>query len=583
MKFLFVKPYTRLLLLLLAVSMAGCKQSPSTAESLAAADTVLFNGRIYTANVGNDWVEAVAIADGVIVYAGSNEGALATAHDDTQRVDVNGAMVMPGINDGHAHPSWGGQQLLYECRFGFTATPDEIAQALRQCIEADPDSQWITGGQWTSDFFANHDIGSPRRWLDEISTEKAILLGDDSLHNAWANSKALELAGINRDTVDPEAGKYARDANGEPNGLLYETAANFVRSRVPQLTTEQRKAAILAAIRQGNRFGVTGINDALVDPDTLRAYVALDTAGALTARLSVSLVTPMEYRVKPLEIDKYVALRDLSVQRNVDARFVKMFLDGVPTAARTALMLENYQTDAAHPHSTRGDLQVDPQVLAQDLIALDKAGFTVKLHAAGDGSIRVALNALQLARQANGQSGLRHELAHAGYIDPADLPRFAELDVVADLSPALWFPSPVMDSVIGAVGERGRHYFPVKALLDSGAATLLGSDWPAVAVDLNPWPAIEGLVTRRNPSVPGGEALWPEQAVSLEQALAIATLEGARALRLQHRTGSIEVGKSADLIVLNQNLFEIPAHKIGDTQVIETWFEGKRVFGRSAL
>ena len=264
----------------------------------------------------------------------------------------------------------------------------------------------------------------------------------------------------------------------------------------------------------------------------------------------------------------------------VNAGYVKIFLDGVPTASRTAYMLEEYLTDEQHPDATRGFLLVSPDVLAQDMVALDRAGFTVKLHAAGDGSVRVALDAIEAAREANGDSGLRHELAHAGFIHPEDLPRFAALNVTADLSPYLWYPSPIIGSIEGALGERGQRYWPVKDLLASGAVVVLGSDWPSAARDLSPWHAVEALVTRRNPFTDDEKTHWPEQAISLEQALEIVTIGGARALQLEDRSGSVSLGKSADLIVLDRNLFEIPAQQISQTHVQQTWLAGELIYDR---
>jgi len=202
------------------------------------------------------------------------------------------------------------------------------------------------------------------------------------------------------------------------------------------------------------------------------------------------------------------------------------------------------------------------------------------MHAAGDGAVRVALDAIEQVRKTNGASGLRHEIAHAGYIHPDDLPRFAELNVTADLSPYLWFPRPINESILDAIGERALDYWPIRDLLESGANVAAGSDWPSVAESVNPWPAIEALVTRRNPYTNGEEALWPEQAITLEQALKIFTLDGARAYRLEEQTGSIEPGKSADLIVLNQNLFEVPIESVSETTINKTFFEGRVVFTR---
>ena len=193
--------------------------------------------------------------------------------------------------------------------------------------------------------------------------------------------------------------------------------------------------------------------------------------------------------------------------------------------------------------------------------------------------MQVALDAIEATRKANGHSGLRHELAHAGYIDETDLPRFAELDAVADLSPYLWHPSPIIDSVVQAVGSpRGERYWSIKDLLDTNAPILAGSDWPAAVETIDPWAGIEAMVTRADPRDQFPGVFWPEQAITLEQALKIYTIDGARALALDHMTGSIEVGKSADMILLSHNLFEINAGAIGNTEVHATYFEGELVY-----
>jgi hypothetical protein len=175
---------------------------------------------------------------------------------------------------------------------------------------------------------------------------------------------------------------------------------------------------------------------------------------------------------------------------------------------------------------------------------------------------------------------LRHELAHASYIHPDDVPRFAALDAVADISPVLWYPSPIVDAVVSAVGPRGEHFFPVRDLLDSGALVVAGTDWPAVAPSANPWVGIEALVSRRDPSGQREGQLWPEQAVTLEEAIRIYTLNGARALKLDDLTGSIEVGKSADFIVLDRHLFEVPIEDVGETEVLMTFFVGRLIHTR---
>ena len=554
----------------------GATQAVST-NSLA--ETVFINGRIYTLNSAAPWVDAIAVTKGKYIYAGSVEGVQSFIGKNTVQVELGGKMLMPGVNDGHSHPWQGGLTTLYKCNFPFTATPNEVAAQLRKCIAASPDQAWLIGGQWTSDFFNKFDIPSPKKWLDAISTDRAIYLSDDATHNAWVNSKTLALAGIDRNTSNPQGGTYVRDEHGELNGLVYEQAREKIKALIPNWTEPQYRAAIIEAGHQANRFGLTGVTEARADATVLGVYQKLDLEEGLTVHLVAAHQTPREYRAYPLDIEVFVAAREKFKSPHLHTSFVKVFLDGVPTASRTAYMLEDYlAVEGAQP--INGVLNVAPEALAADLIALDKAGFTLKIHTAGDGSVRIALDAIEAARNANGNSGLQHQLAHAGFIDPKDISRFAQLNATADLSPYIWYPSPIIDSIVGAIGERGRHYFPVKALLDSGAPVLMGSDWPSAAKNLSPWHAIEALVTRKNPFSSGEQMLWPEQAITLQQALKIATLDGAKALRLQQLTGSIEVGKSADFIILNHNLFDIPSSSISDTEVEQTWFEGVLVYSK---
>jgi predicted amidohydrolase YtcJ len=245
-------------------------------------------------------------------------------------------------------------------------------------------------------------------------------------------------------------------------------------------------------------------------------------------------------------------------------------------------MLDPYVADEKHGDQFTGNLLHEPEQLKADVVALDAQGLTVKIHATGDRALRVALDAFAAAREANGDSGLHHEVSHAELMHPDDLPRFESLNVTAEMCPVLWYPSPLvaaMEPVIGT--ERTERFWPVKSLYESGALVIYGSDWPSVALDPSPWPGIEAMITRRDPyGVTGGE-MGPNQAVDLETALTILTRNGAVAAKLGDATGSIEVGKAADFIVLDRNLFEIPVEDIGDTQVLLTVVEGKTVYEKN--
>ncbi|MCF7980402.1 MAG: amidohydrolase [Pseudomonadales bacterium] len=570
------------LLILFTMLISACnKSSEPNASAQNAADTLLVNGKIYTVDASQPWVEAVAIKDGKYQYVGDMNGVKQYRGKQTQVIDLQGKMAMPGINDAHVHPEMGGLKMLYECVFPFTAGPDEIALTLEKCVKENPDAEWIIGGQWDSDLFVNHNLASPKALLDSVSGNKAVMLSSDSGHDGWVNSKALQLAGINKNTEPVEGGVIGRDPHtGEPNGLLLEHAKELVGKLIPDWTLTQYKAATVYAMETANQYGITGFKDAWTKEGALTAFKALSDTNQITLHLAAAI--DVKYGLdqdESFDVSKLETLRDNYDTSQVDTRFVKIFMDGVPTSSRTAAMLANYlPTKDGHSHS--GGLHFNPEKLAEMITELDKAGFTVKIHTAGDRSVRVTLDAIEQARIRNGDSGLRHELAHAGYIDETDLPRFAALNAVADLSPYLWHPSPIIDSVLGAVGERGEHYWPIKDLLASGAPVAAGSDWPAAVPTMDPWVGIEAMVTRADPRGQFPGTFWPEQAITLAQALEIYTMGGARALRLENQTGSVMLGKSADLTVLNQNLFDIPVEKISDTQVEMTFFTGKMVFQR---
>lgn len=555
--------------------LSACQTTPNS----TVADLIIHNARVYTI-AEPEWADAIAVKGDRIIFVGDSDEAKQLVGANSRVVDLNGAMLMPGINDAHLHPVIGAMKVLFQCNFPFSAKLAEIQETVAQCASTS-EREWITGGQWDSDFFLTNDVPSPRAALDKVSGDKAVFLSADSGHDAWLNSKALKIAGITRDTKDPEGGTIVRDEQGEPNGLLLEKAQYLVQSKLPPHTEEEYVRGAYKLMEIANGFGVTGMKDASADESDIRALATLAGKGALSAHMAMAInVSKDNWSAQGFSVNDIGRIRDQYATKNLDTRFAKIFLDGVPTSSRTASMLADYLPANEGDETHSGDLHFKLSELTDMLIALDSAGYTVKVHTAGDGSVRVALDALEQLRKVNGQSGLRHELAHAGYIAANDIPRFSQLNVVADFSPFLWHPSPIIDSIIGAVGPRALEYWPTVDLLASDAAILAGSDWPSAVASMNPWYGIEALVTRADPNGLHKGQLWQRQAVSLEQALKIFTLDGARALRLDHDTGSIEVGKLADFIVLSDNLFEGEPATIGDTEVINTVFGGNIVFAR---
>ena len=556
--------------------------------ALAAAQTppaeqIFVGGSIYTQDDTQPWAEAVAIANGRYLAVGSNSAVRAYAGPHTRVTDLKGRMLMPGLIDAHVHAANGAMAELYDCVFPATVTPQQLRPILLACVKQAPPGAWLIGGNWGRNFFNDYRLESPRRWLDAIVGDHPVILSDDATHNAWVNSAALRLAGVDAGSADPVGGRFEREADGKtPNGVALETAADLLNKAVSPRTAGQLRAGIMRVQKLAQRFGIVGIKEADAFTPTIAAYHDADIAHQLNLYVATCITTvPMQQQPESqLDFTALDAVRDHYRSDLVDTRFVKIFLDGIPTPSRTAAMLAPYLPDAKGA-VTSGLLHVAPETLRDDLIELDRRGYTVKMHAAGDRAIRVGLDAVAAVRQGNHAGVLHHELAHAGYIAADDLPRFAALQVLADLSPVIWYPSPIIDSILAAVGERGQQYWPVRTLVASNALLAAGSDWPSVSPSMDPWGGIEALITRSDPYRASTRRLWPEEAVDLKTALRIYTLGGAVALRREAETGSIIAGKSADFIVLDRNLFKVPVTQIGATRVLMTYFRGHKVFDRA--
>ena len=567
--------------------LVGCGQREATEASGPTsdriADTVVINGSVYTDGAKGSRVAAFAVKDGRFLAVGSHDEISAVIGDGTEVIDVKGAAVLPGLLDAHVHPFQGGEKVLYSCNFSFDTTPDQLAATIKACAEAEGAPEWIIGGQWNSNFFVDNDIESPRAFLDAVSGGHPVFLDDDSAHHGWANTRALELAGValSPDTPDPSGGVFVRDEEGIPNGVLLEAAAGVVYSIIPPYSPAQKAAAVATASTIANSFGVTAWGDARVPEAAMQAYHAADEAGELSVH---AVLYQASYghggEPQPLEpVSAYDERANRFGSANVQAKAIKFFLDGVPTASRSALMVAPYTTDAMHPEETLGMQMIATPELNTAVTRFDAAGYLIKIHTAGDGAVRVALDAIAVARLTNGSPGQPISLAHAGYIDPADLDRFRALNAVADFTPYLWYPRPIIESVVQAVGlPRGAEYWPTRDLLDLGALVNGGSDWPAAAADMNPWPAIESLVTRRHPTSDSKETFWAEQAVSLDDAIVLWTTQPALIMGIDDRAGSIVVGKSADFIVLNRDLHRIAIDDVSEIEPNQTWFRGRQVF-----
>ncbi len=579
----------RIIIISLIFGVSGCGREESSDtpvvevaatvdEATVIADTAYLNGQIYTVDRDNTWARGFAIAEGKIVAVGSN-GEIARHVDNNTRVyNLQNKMVMPGIHDMHVHPREAGEKYNFQCSFPFTVTVDEIVARLTECVASTPEGEWIRGGQWAMELMES-DTVPHKKILDAISTKHPIYLGDSTVHGAWVNSLALAELGINKDTLNPPGGVIIREQNSnEPTGILIDNAAYDVLKKIPVYTSEQYQTALEWSMQEMNKVGITSIKDAQVDSHALKAYRELDKANRLSMKVSTSIGWKVSWTDTREQEKENIKLRTDYASENVGTNFVKIMLDGIPPT-RTAAMLEPYVADDKHGDQFLGKLIHSPEQLTKDMIYLDSQDLTVKIHATGDRSVRVSLDAIEAARKANPGSSMMHEISHAELIHPDDIPRFKELNVIAELSPILWYPSPLVKVMAQIIGEdRANRFWPIKSLHAAGAHLIYGSDWPSVVPDPNPWPGIEAMVTRHDPygGTPG--ALWPEQAIDLASTIRIFTINGAVAAKHANTSGSLEVGKSADFIILDRNLFQIPVEDISGTRVISTVISGKVVY-----
>lgn len=520
------------------------------------AATAYVNGRVYTVNAAAPWAEALLVRDGRIAQVGMSADILAAAGEAGRVVDLGGRMVMPGIHDAHSHLLFSGLKHRYECRLSPDAKATEYAEQLCECVRCTGGKlgDWVIGGDF------NQLLSEPgtvdRRYLDEAFPDRPVFLTDWSLHHGLANSRALELAGIDASTQDPFGGRIVRrQGSNEPTGELVERATWMVIKAMPPREPDVYRGAMEWALKVASRFGVTSAQEASATRPELELLKEFDEAGALPMRIAAHIPWREEHfgMATSEELDRLIAERHAYAGRNVRTDFVKVFMDGTPLAPH----FTDAQIDPETGLPVPGKLLFDREVLAEALKAWDRAGITAKVHCTGNAAVQRVLQAISDMR-ASGARRTIQEISHCCFICEDDLKRFAELDVTAEMSPPVW----VGDAPeLAAFRERG---YPFASLAAAGTRITVGTDWIFLP-EPNLFPALQGIVEHG------------KEAVSLERALEMLTLAGARAVGLEAIAGSIEVGKSADFIVLDRNLFEVPVSLIGETKVELTVFEGRVV------
>ncbi len=561
----------------IAIICAGCTDSQES-PVVPAAELVLTNGQVKTPD---GWAEALAVSGGEIVAVGDAGTISERVGDTTVVMDLIGNTVLPGFQDMHVHPLFGG--MMYSgadntnCKIAQGSSKEALIEALRQCIARVTDSEWVTGGQWDASALGE----TPNRsMIDAVAPDTPVLISDTSGHSAWANSRALNIAGVDSNTPNPEGGIIERDADGEPTGILRETAIGLVRAHVPPPSDTVLRESLEWSLRTMLSYGITSFSEAATgfvagSSREAELYAKLADEGILKQRVRLCLNwTPSDEGAGVIENRKLYERDRLALD------CVKIFLDGVPTDSHTAAMLEPYAATVAERDddaSRYGLMLLEQSVTNEAVTRFDKEGLTVKFHAAGDAAVRSGLDAIAAAREANGMSSLRHNVGHCTFIAKDDLLRANVLNATFELSPYLWSPSPINDDITKAIGpERIARAWPFREVIDAGALVVAGSDW-AVVPSVNPWLAIEALVTREEP---GGSdrSFGKPQAVGIDEAIDLFTVNSAKHMGTGNQLGQIKPGLFADLIVIDQNPFEVPATDLHRTKVLMTYINGERVF-----
>jgi len=553
-------------------------------KRIPTADVVFKNGVVYTVDPQRSVAEAVAVKGKDIIYAGTTSGAAEFVGPQTEVIDLTGKMVLPGFIDSHAHASQSIDEddsvIMYHLE-----TAEEYVAAVKNFSEKHPHLSVIYGNGWNNEAFPPE--GPLKEELDAVVSDRPVSLSSNDAHSIWVNSKAMQMAGIDKDTLCPAGGMIEiNPTTGEPSGTIRETACDLVQNVLPPYTADQIKKGIRDFMREAARVGITTVHDPLlILPDAdgqlggygagrnnIEAFQDLATENELTCRVRGAILTD------PTKGDSQVPALVAACSAQKHPLFqisgAKVFVDGVVEGG-TAYLHEPY----AHKPDFRGEPLWQQDQLDALCRAADHENLQIHIHAIGDAAIRMSLDALAFARQRNGQRDTRHLITHLHVVDYADISRFAELGVVGVPQP-FWHVKGeyywgLEAKYLGL--ERAEKEYPMKSFQDAGVTLASASDYPVQV----PSPPLVGIMLGVLRCIPGDtdphEILGPDERMTLADMITSFTINGAYANFMENETGSIEVGKRADLVVLERNLFDIPTEEIGDVNVLMTMFEGQAV------
>ncbi len=532
------------------------------------ADLVIFNANVVTMDPLLPRVEALAVSAGRIAALGSSTVIREHMSDSTQVIDAGGRLVLPGFQDTHIHLQDSGTVHSQSAELAEARTISELQDALRQQARVSNDG-WVLGTGWYTGIFT--DANLTRAVLDAAVSDRPCFIYASDGHNACLNSLGCTAVGIRKGVADPFNGHFVRDDNGEPTGMVHEDAVYWVKARMPKVSDDEYQAGVRFGQELCNRHGITGVLDALVQERHVRIYEYMRRNNALTVRVAATAkIDPDEETAAALA--RVSAMRRDHQSDMFKVHSAKFFLDGV-LENRTAAMISPYSDKGGNAPLMFGHNQI-----RELFTAFDAARFQIHVHVIGDMATRAALDGLEAARHANGAWPSLHQIAHVQCIDPSDIPRFAELGAMMNIQPlwAMHEPS-VTDVALPMVGaERGKWMYAFRSLIDAGAGYCLSSDWGVST--LNPFPIMETAITRQPPRKNGNHPIFlPEQRMTRDECVRGYTTHAAAAAWRSDVTGSLGIGKHADIIMLDRDIFTCDVYDIGDTQVLLTLLGGREV------
>ena len=551
------------------------------------ADELIFHGGPVFTGVGAPLEQhAVVVRGGRIVAVVPESSTALSAFAGAERIDLDGALLSPGFQDAHIHPVGGGIELL-QCNLTEAEDAAQTVALIRAYAEANPDEEWILGGGWSMDSFPGGN--PPRGLLDEATGGRPVLLQSRDHHSTWASTAAIERAGITAATPDPEDGRIVREADGFPAGTFHEGAGDLFAAVRPATSDELAYQGLLRAQEELIALGITGWQDAMVGADSggIADPLAAYERAAADGRLLVHVVGAQWWRRDGgiAQVERMIERRERAAaahpDRRIDLGTTKIMVDGV-AENQTAAMLTPYRDESGHDTCNHGLSFIDPERLREYVTALDASGQQVHMHALGDRAVREALDALQVARDANGDTDGRHHLAHLQVVAAEDVPRFAPLSAIANIQ-ALWAThEDQLDELTLPFLQDGQvdRQYPFGDLVRAGVRLAAGSDWPVSTAD--PLAAIHVAVNRAYPDSERPPLGGEHQRLDLETAFAAYTSGSAYVNRREGDTGSIREGYLANLVVIEPNPFGIPVSDLHLARVSSTWIEGRRVHERAA-